>query len=103
MVAGVESLLVAFRDLAAQVFDGLVGEVLAVVLDEGAVFGWEEEDVGERAEGLNPDFSRTRVGEGINILFFFFRNYAAQVAIVKEMTGRNRAAKLEIVKQMSRQ
>ena len=31
------------------------------------------------------------------------RNYAAQVAIVKEMTGRNRAAQLEIVKQMSRQ
>ena len=28
---------------------------------------------------------------------------AAQVAIVKEMTGRNRAAQLEIVKQMSRQ
>ena len=28
------------------------------------------------------------------------RNYAAQGAIVKEMTGRNRAAKLEIVKQM---
>ena len=27
----------------------------------------------------------------------------AQVAIVKEMTGRNRAAQLEIVKQMSRQ
>ena len=26
-----------------------------------------------------------------------------QVAIVKEMTGRNRAAQLEIVKQMSRQ
>ena len=31
------------------------------------------------------------------------KNYAAQVAIVKEMTGRNRAAQLEIVKQMSRQ
>ena len=31
------------------------------------------------------------------------RNYAAQVAVVKEMTGRNRAAQLEIVKQMSRQ
>ena len=30
------------------------------------------------------------------------RNYAAQVAIVKEMTGRNRAAQLEIFKQMSR-
>ena len=30
-------------------------------------------------------------------------NYAAQVAIVKDMTGRNRAAQLEIVKQMSRQ
>ena len=29
--------------------------------------------------------------------------YSAQVAIVKEMTGRNRAAQLEIVKQMSRQ
>ena len=28
---------------------------------------------------------------------------AAQVAIVKEMTGRNRAAQLGIVKQMSRQ
>ena len=27
----------------------------------------------------------------------------AQVAIVKEMTGRNRAAQLEIVKQISRQ
>ena len=32
-----------------------------------------------------------------------FGNYAAQVAIVKEMTGRNRAAQLEFVKQMSRQ
>src|SRR5574341_1485073 len=31
------------------------------------------------------------------------RNYAAQVAIVKEMTGRNRTAQLAIVKQMSRQ
>ena len=34
---------------------------------------------------------------------FVINNYAAQVAIVKEMTGRNRAAQLEIVKQMSRQ
>ena len=31
------------------------------------------------------------------------RDYAAQVAIVKEMTGRNGAAQLAIVKQMSRQ
>ena len=30
-------------------------------------------------------------------------SWIAQVAIVKEMTGRNRAAQLEIVKQMSRQ
>ena len=31
------------------------------------------------------------------------KNYAAQLAIVKQMTGRNRAAQLAIVKQMSRQ
>ena len=30
-------------------------------------------------------------------------NYAAQLAIVKQMTGRNHAAQLAIVKQMSRQ
>ena len=29
-------------------------------------------------------------------------NYTAQLAIVKQMTGRNRAAQLAIVKQMSR-
>ena len=29
--------------------------------------------------------------------------YTAQLAIVKQMTGRNRAAQLAIVKQMSRQ
>ena len=33
----------------------------------------------------------------------FIRKITKQVAIVKEMTGRNRAAQLEIVKQMSRQ
>ena len=31
------------------------------------------------------------------------RNYAAQVAIVKELTGRNRATQLAIINQMSRQ
>ena len=47
---------------------------------------------GLETEGPAPE-ARNRAG----------RNYAAQVAIVKEMTGRNRAAQLEIVKQMSRQ
>ena len=51
----------------------------------------ELEEAARRAEGWGSEKPRCCLGSH------------SQVAIVKEMTGRNRAAQLEIVKQMSRQ
>ena len=52
---------------------------------------------------MELSFEKSCCSAGNNQVDDAGRNYAAQVAIVKEMTGRNHAAQRVIVKQISRQ